>query len=115
MVKNINIDEFVYLLKDNVKSTEFFIRKGKCTTDESALRGPITKKTFKMGKVIHVDRVGDDYAFEGYIRLSSKRWEIMISSYKFLNWLALVGGSLASINSVCAFVVKNWNYTDYMK
>ena len=47
--------------------------------------------------------------------MSSKVWDIKISSYKFLNWLALVGGSLASINSVCAFVVKNWNYTDYMK
>ena len=50
-----------------------------------------------MGKVTHVDRVGDDYSFAGYIRLSSKKWDVKITTHKFLPWLALVGGSLASI------------------
>ena len=68
-----------------------------------------------MGKVTHITRSGADYSFEGNIRLSSKKWYVTTTKYKFLHWLALVGGSLASIKGICSFIVVNWNFTDYMK
>ena len=68
-----------------------------------------------MGKVSHTDRSGDDYSFEGRVELNSKKWNIIITMYKFLPWLALVGGSLTSITGICSFVVTNWNFTDYMR
>jgi len=68
-----------------------------------------------MGRVIHLEIPGADYSFKGEIRLSSKKWTVILVTYKFLPWLALVGGSLSSINSICSFIVSNWVYTDYMK
>jgi hypothetical protein len=68
-----------------------------------------------MGRVEHVDIPGKDYSFKGKISLSSKKWTVILMTYKFLPWLALVGGSLSSINSICGFIVRKWVYTDYLK
>ena len=68
-----------------------------------------------MDRPKQYDRSGDDFSFEGYIKLSSKKWDVVIVAYRFLPWLALVGGCLQSTNAFCAFIVKNWVHTDYMK
>lgn len=90
------------------------MRKGTVTKD-SLFGEPTTAKTFQMSKVIQVDLPGDPYSFIAEIRLSSKKWSVVIMTYKFLPWLALIGGSLSSIMSICTFIVSNWVYADYMK
>jgi len=112
--KYTNVDQFVYLRKGSTKWKDFFLRKGTVAKD-NFLGELTTARTFQMGKVIDADVPGDDYSFQGKIRLSSKKWSVVIMTYKFLPWLALIGGSLSSIHSICSFIVSNWVYTDYMK